>query len=327
MDWFTEARLRSPRTQSWTLLLALIGALCILAIVAFFAARAPADFPKNTPVVIDSGMTASDVADLLAEKRVVRFGFVLYAAIIFLHEPEEIKAGAYVFHRPHSALSVAAQITADNPPLQHISLTFFEGTTVEHYARIATELLSGFDSEEFVNHARSYEGFLFPDTYYVPYTYSPEELIALLFETYDAEISPLLAENATGFTEYEVITLASLLEREGNSEESMRMIAGILFNRLALDMPLQVDASMEYVLGKPLNELTPEDLERDTPYNTYRNIGLPPTPIGNPGSAAVRAVLNPIPSDYLYYITGNDGNFYYAETYDEHLANIEAYLR
>ena len=84
---------------------------------------------------------------------------------------------------------------------------------------------------------------------------------------------------------------------------------------------------MEYVLDKPLKELTPEDLKIDTPYNTYLNTGLPPTPIGNPGLASIQAVLTPQESDFLFYITGNDGNFYYARTYSEHLQNINRYLK
>src|SRR3989344_2097250 len=91
----------------------------------------------------------------------------------------------------------------------------------------------------------------------------------------------------------------------------MRLVSGILQNRLEIGMALQVDASMEYVLDKPLSELTPEDLELDTPYNTYLYPGLPPTAIGNPGLLAIDAVLNPTPSPYFFYVTGTDGNFYY----------------
>ena len=92
-------------------------------------------------------------------------------------------------------------------------------------------------------------------------------------------------------------------------------------------MALQTDASIEYVLDKPLNELVPSDLEIDSPYNTYQNPGLPPTPIGNPGLEAIKAVLYPTPSKYLFYITGNDGNFYYAKNFDQHRLNIARYLR
>ena len=128
-------------------------------------------------------------------------------------------------------------------------------------------------------------------------------------------------------SEYEILILASIIEREARSEESMRIVSGILQNRLAIGMALQADASIEYVLNKPLNELVPEDLEIDTPYNTYLYPGLPPTPIGNPGLMAIDAVLTPIESDYFYYITDDSGEFHYAETYDAHRRNIAEYLR
>jgi len=134
------------------------------------------------------------------------------------------------------------------------------------------------------------------------------------------------------FTEAEILILASILEREANSPESMGIVSGILQNRLAINMPLQADATIEYVLETPLGELPPGQLaaelrELDSPYNSYLNLGLPPTPIGNPGLTAIKAVLNPVETDYFYYVTDADGAFYYAETYDQHLQNIERYLR
>ncbi|HMA78462.1 MAG TPA: endolytic transglycosylase MltG, partial [Candidatus Paceibacterota bacterium] len=119
---------------------------------------------------------------------------------------------------------------------------------------------------------------------------------------------------------------------EANTPESMRTVAGILLNRLAIGMPLQADATIEYVLEDPLHELPPGQLavalrEVESPYNTYKNLGLPPTPIANPGRQALAAILNPVKSDYLYYITGRDGDFYYATTYAQHQRNIETHLR
>ena len=128
-------------------------------------------------------------------------------------------------------------------------------------------------------------------------------------------------------SEHDVVILASIIEREANSTTSMKLVSGILQNRLALDMALQVDASMEYILEKPLKELTAEDLKIDTPYNTYLYRGLPPTAIGNPGLDAIMAVLEPTPSEYMFYITGTDGEFYYAKNFDEHRLNIAKYLR
>ena len=283
-------------------------------------------FPVNQPVTIEPGLSAAEIADLFEAQHVVRSADLLYIAIILLHDPESIKAGSYVFREPENMLAIARLITDDNPPTNQLRLTFYEGTAAAAYADTAAKYLPEFDPEYFLEHTREYEGYLFPDTYYLPYTYTAEELIDLLLATYRDNITPLLASNETGYSEYEVLTLASLIEREANSEESMRIVAGILMNRLDIGMPLQVDASMEYVIGKPLNELTAEDLDRESPYNTYLNAGLPPTPIGNPGTAAVKAVLDPIETNYFYYITGIDGNFYYARTYDEHLLNIENHL-
>ena len=121
--------------------------------------------------------------------------------------------------------------------------------------------------------------------------------------------------------------LASIIEREANDAESMGLVSGILHNRLEIGMALQVDASVAYGLGKPGTDLTRADWEIDGPYNTYTNAGLPPGPIANPGRIAIRAALNPTPSAYRYYITGQDGNFYYAKTLDKHNLNVAKYLR
>lgn len=332
-EWLSNLRdrvayVRASQYRLWYVLMSLAIAVSIVVFaVAFLATRAPTDFPISRPVVIEEGMSAAAVAEQFAEERVVQFADLLYITLVLFHDPSEIKAGAYVFSEPLDLFAIARQITDEGPPADYVSLTFFEGTTAAHYAHTAGKYLEDFDVEHFANKGRSYEGFLFPDTYFVPRSFSADDLISLLFRTYHEQVTPIMETNTTPYTEYEILTIASLLEREGDEPENMRMIAGIMENRLALDMPLQLDASMEYVLDKPLNELTPADLRRESPYNTYLNAGLPPTPIGNPGIAAIEAAIDPIPSDYLFYITGNDGNFYYAETYQEHLQNIDRYLR
>jgi UPF0755 protein len=146
--------------------------------------------------------------------------------------------------------------------------------------------------------------------------------------TYEERLTPLREQIATsGYTEKEIITLASIIEREANSETSMRMVSGVLHNRLSIDMALQVDAVFEYAIGRGSAELTESDLLLDSPYNTYTRAGFPPTPIGNPGMVAILAALNPIQHNYLYYLTGTDGEFYYAETFDRHRQNKARYLR
>jgi UPF0755 protein len=219
------------------------------------------------------------------------------------------------------------------PPDELVRVTFPEGITRVEMARIADETLIDFDAESYLLLTTDAEGLLWPETYFIPPTYSAEELVALQQRELSAVLEAQkerIAEHP--LSEYEILTLASIVEREANDPESMALVAGILLNRLEAGMYLQADATIEYVLDTPLNELPPGELaenlrEIESPYNTYRNGGLPPTPIGNPGIDALTAVLNPTPSDYYFYITGNDGNFYYAETYDQHLVNIERYLR
>ncbi len=145
---------------------------------------------------------------------------------------------------------------------------------------------------------------------------------------YEEKIAPYRVKiRASAYTEKEIITLASILEREANDEASMGLVAGILLDRLEEKHPLQVDATFEYILGKTSAELTAEDLKLDSPYNTYTNLGLPPTPISNPGLMAIEAVLDPVDSPYFYYLTGDDGTFHYARTFEEHKQNKERYLR
>lgn len=169
---------------------------------------------------------------------------------------------------------------------------------------------------------------MFPDTYFVPVDYTEQQLLDLMLETFEqktADLQPMIESHSLSLDE--ILILASIIEREANSPESKKLVSSVLQNRLQTGMPLQADASIEYILEKPLSELTPEDLEIESSYNTYLNTGLPPTAIGNPGLDAITAVLEPAESEYYYYITGNDGEFYYAETYQRHLINIEKYLR
>jgi UPF0755 protein len=173
-----------------------------------------------------------------------------------------------------------------------------------------------------------YEGYLFPDTYFVAPNDTAAEIVERMRNEYEEKIEPYrtLIE-ASPYTEKEVIVLASILEREANDRESMGLVSGILQHRLKIGHPLQVDATFEYILGKTSSELTAEDLEIDSLYNTYNNLGLPPAPIANPGLMAIEAVLEPTESPYFYYLTDDKGIFHYARTFEEHKQNKELFLR
>jgi UPF0755 protein len=208
-----------------------------------------------------------------------------------------------------------------------VRFTHREGERVTQIADTAEQILTSFDRTTFLRLAKPLEGKLFPDTYFIPPDFTAAQLVTTLQEAYEKNVAPLRpAMVLTEQTEEEVIILASIIEREANSPISMRLVSGILQNRLRLGMALQVDASIEYILNKPLKELTPLDLKIDSPYNTYSHNGLPPTAIGNPGLTAITSVLEPTVSDYLYYITGSNGDFHYAKTFEEHKVNVAKYL-
>ncbi len=290
--------------------------------------QAPANFPSNTPIEVVPGSSISAITKQFKQAGVVRSDLLLYFVLLTSYEPEDVKASTYLFTEPKDVYAVAESLVKGDFDSLLISFIHREGEPIKKIATNAAANLTDFSESEFMLLASTSEGVLFPETYRIPKTFTPLELYTLMTETYEENLAPLRYKiQSSSLTEAEVIILASIIEREANSSTSMKLVSGILQNRLALGMALQVDASMEYILEKPLKELTAEDLKIDTPYNTYLYRGLPPTAIGNPGLEAIMAVLEPTPSEYMFYITGDDGEFYYAKDFDGHRKNIAKYLR
>lgn len=313
-------------------LLALTGLILVGLVISFYHVTslltAPVDFPTNQVIVIEQGTDVRAVTEILEQKSVVQSAALLYYTLVLLHDPTDIKASAYMFDRPLSTPEVAKRLTEGDFDTDLIRFTHFEGERAELLAARAVEVLPNFDRARFLAAAIPLEGKLYPETYFIPATYTDEELLALLQATFEEKVHSLqTAIESSTLTLDEVITLASIIEREANTKESKQLVSSVLQNRLEIGMALQADASIEYILDKPLAELTPDDLEIDSPYNTYLYPGLPPTPIGNPGLDAIMAVLEPADTEYFYYITDDEGMFHYAETYNEHLQNIKRYLR
>lgn len=286
------------------------------------------NFPINEPIIIERGMDMKNITETLERENVVKSATLLYYILILFNEPSQIKASTYVFDKTFTTLEIAKRLNEGDFDADLVKFTHFEGERATQLALRASTVLPNFDIETFISKATPLEGTLFPDTYFIPIDYSEQELLELMTNTFTEKTSALdakIAQHTLSLSE--ILVLASIIEREANTNESMKLVSGILQNRLTIGMPLQADASIEYILNKPLSELTPEDLETESPYNTYLYTGLPPTPIGNPGLDAIEAVLEPTESEYLYYITDEEGNFYYSKTYKEHLQNIERYLR
>lgn len=320
---------RLPRRGFLAVLL--VSILIAFAVLYFFVQylSASPDFPEEGATLqIKRGMPVQKIAEEAERSGIVKSSLFLYAILTYSYDPTRIFAGTYRFEKPHSVFEVARKLALNDVDKTLKSITIPEGVTRKDIAEIAARKLTGFDTNAFLELTRNNEGYLFPETYFLPEDFTAEEFVALLTETFSSQMAAYKETIAqSSFTEYEVLILASILEREANDAESMKMVSGILQNRMDIGMALQTDASIEYVLDKPIFELKPEDLDIDTPYNTYLYPGLVPTPIGNPGIQAIDAVLNPTPSEYFYYITGDDGNFYYAKTFEEHKENVRLHLQ
>ena len=316
-----------------TILMALLVLITTLAITGWVLTQAPSGVTDTRYFTVAPGSSVRSIAEQAAEEGLVRSSFALYAVLLLQYEPESIYAGTYALPEPLNVFELANRLASKETELDLTRITLPEGLPARYMATIIAEAVPAITPEAYRAAASSSEGRLFPETYLVPPDITEKEMVTLQKDTFAAVQEELLNEYGLGLLPFsEVITLASIVEREANDELSMRTVAGIFLNRLELGMPLQADASIEYALDVPLNELREGELaaqlrELDSPYNTYLNNGLPPTPIGNPGRQALAAVLNPIETNYLYYLTGTDGGVYYAETLAEHNQNIDRYLR
>lgn len=173
----------------------------------------------------------------------------------------------------------------------------------------------------------SLEGFLFPATYPVDPSKPVTDLVDYQVATYEQRIAGIsyAAARRKNLTKYDVLIIASLVEREASTSRERRLVAGVIENRLRARMRLDIDATVQYAVGSWKAELTKDDLDISSPYNTRKYPGLPPGPICNPSEDAIRAAANPLPSKYLYYVSRNDGTdlHYFANTEAEHIAYIK----
>lgn len=259
---------------------------------------------------------------------------------------EKIQAGIYHVEKGETAYMVIHRFIAGDVNQKEVAITFPEGFTIMQIGQrleqrgigTAKEFIAGAIvknySEKFLflqplSPNRSLEGYLFPDTYRIAKDDTAHDVIMKMLGNFDMKTRSMretLASNPKSRTLDQLIILASILEKEVRSEDDMALVAGVLWKRLENNEGLYVDATIEYVVEKN-GALTVQDLALDSPYNTRKYRGLPPTAIGNPGLMAIRAADNPRTSDYYYYLTTSDGTTVFAKTNDEHNANKVKYLK
>ncbi len=312
---------------------ALGTALVLLVVAACLALfSAPPGFPTGTYITIDSGTSVGLAASELRQQHAISSRLLFKVLYRFIPNVHGVQSGTYVFEEPVGILTVLWNITHGISGIPRIKVTFPEGTTVRQMGAALAKVIPEFNEQKFdslaLGRADSYEGYLFPDTYFFLPETTEVDAVQIMHDNYLTRTKALYAEHTSfGKAEREVVTMASILEGEGKTLEDKRVIAGILWHRIAIGMALQVDATFGYSYGQTGYVPTQADLTGNSAYNTYRMKGLPPTPINNPGLVSLQAALTPTASNYLYYLTGDDRQMHYAKTFAEHIANQKKYLK
>ena len=303
----------------------------------FYAVDKPAG---KDPVVVSvpKEATGAEIADMLEEKGVIRSAGIFRAAMRVTGAANALQHGYY---RLTQGLTVREAIEAlRHGRAESVTVTIPEGMTVRQMVALFQNAhIKG--AADFEKTAASYvrydymkaeppapilgEGFLWADTYEIPLDFSAKDICDLLYEKTDSMLTPDIREKAKEkhLSLYQLMTIASLVEREARLPEDQVPIASVILTRLSRGMPLQIDATVQYALGTTKPELTYADLEISSPYNTYLHEGLPPGPIAAPGLPAIQAVLAAEPGDVLYYVAQKDGHHVFTKTLAEHEAKIE----
>ncbi len=314
-------------------LLALSGILCY----ALFGDRSgsiTAGERLSVYITVQPGMTGSSIGEMLEKRGVIGSKQKFWLIAKLGGEERKFKAGTY-----HMYVNMPIREAIDVLTGGEVSMLRFtipEGFTVrEIAARLEREGI--ISSKEFLEAAKRFgpyrymkpvreaqfraEGFLFPDTYEVEPGTSAEAILRMMVRNFDDKLTDEMREKAEklNLSIYELVTLASLVEKEARFEEDRPMIAQVFFKRLEINMPLQSDTTIQYLLDAPKEDVTYADTEIDSPYNTYQHYGLPPGPVANPGLASIEAVLEPAETDYLYFVADRAGHNHYSKNYDTHM--------
>jgi UPF0755 protein len=270
----------------------------------FFSA--PLNFPPSAVVNIEPGMGLRSVSLVLKKEHIIRSRVAFESFAIILGGDKKVQSASYLFENKLPVYSVAWRILNGEHGMPPVSVTIPEGFDIKQIADTFDVKLSNFDKTNFELIAKEKEGYLFPDTYFFLIADDEKKVLQSMSQNFNKKIAPLLTEiKSSGKTEKEIIIMASIIEREAKGDGDRGVISGILWRRISINMPLQVDAAME----------------------TYKKRGLPEGPIGNPGLEAIKAAIYPQSSPYLYYLHDKDGNIHYAKTFAEHKTNIARYLQ
>jgi len=284
--------------------------------------------------IIPKGQAVSVIGQHLQKQKLIKNSLVFRLIVKQRDLANKIQAGSFDLSPNMTVDEIATALTRGT---EDIWVTIPEGLRMEEIAEILTNYkeLALFDKNEFLNLAKYSEGYLFPDTYLLPKQMDALGLFNLFTDTFNKKVNIALADDLKNNTKSleEILTMASIVEREAGGVGDQAQVAGILWNRINIGMALQADATLQYANGYNKTQASwwtsplAADKQINSPFNTYLNPGLPPRPICNPGLSAIKAALDPAVSDYLYYIHDRQGEIHLAKTIEEHNSNVQKYLR
>lgn len=310
---------------------------CIMVYSIFFDLMLPYSYDNRLENIIEvrQGYNANQIADILYKAKLIKNKkvFILYTKIKALDS--KLKAGKYVLSSDMSLQEIAECITEGNTISDTIRITIPEGLEIREIGLLLEEkglgnkekFIEATDSRNFTFKFSKYipknlslEGYLFPDTYQVYKDIDEIGIIKIMLNRFEEIFNDELSSRSeeTGLTVHEIITIASIIEREAKVDSERAIISSVFYNRLKNNMLLGSCVTVQYALGERKPNLTYKDLEIDSPYNTYKVQGLPPGPVSNPGEASIRAALYPAETNYYYFSANFDGTHTFSKTFSEH---------
>lgn len=281
-------------------------AVIVLALFYVFLFSAPGDFPIGAVVEIEPGMSLRGISSVLKKQHIIRSRAVFESFMIIFGAESRIIPADYLFEKKLPVWEIARRMSRNEHNIALVAVTIPEGFDTRQIGDVFASKLSKFNKARFLSEAKSKEGYLFPDTYFFLTGADEKSVLKMMNDNFEKKIGPLLSEIiSSGKDEKDIIITASILEKESKGNADREIISGILWKRIEVDMPLQVDAAPE----------------------TYKIKGLPKSPLGNPGLLAIKAAIHPQNSPYFYYLHDKGGVVHYAKTFAEHNKNISKYLK
>ena len=325
-------------SRKWSVAAALV--LAVFSVSLFLVtARPPQEQWRVTKVYIPKGATYPGIEKKLIEKGLLRYPVAFRILVVGTMTGAKLQQGEYVFPAPPSAFELWGKIV--NGDVAKYQVIIPDGSTIYDIAQTLGNLelanpstfLATATSPELALRMEipgsTLEGYLFPDTYTLVKDMSAEEILGVMVRRFQRKFTPEMERKAKeeGLTRNQIVTIASIIEKETGVEAEKPMVSAVIRKRLSLGMPLQMDPTIIYGLKKFGGNLTKKDLKTPNPYNTYLTPGLPPGPICNPGLSALKAAIYPSDTDYLYFVSRNDGSHRFSRTLKEHNEAVMVYQK